>query len=77
MNHSNDSEDDCAVNVESDIEQENAIEALEFPEQHDVRAAPIDPRLIRPKLKSERQADKVFVMVNAIEMRRNTGFKEM
>jgi hypothetical protein len=42
----NDSEDDGAVDVECDIEQENSINDPECPEQQDVSAAPNVPRLI-------------------------------
>jgi len=71
-----DSEDDCAVDVESDIEQDNRVEDTECPEQRDVSVAPNVPRLIRPTWKSKRQAEKVLMTVNAIEMRRYKGVKK-
>jgi hypothetical protein len=40
LDNPNDSEDDCAADVESDIEQYNSIENSECPEQQDVRALP-------------------------------------
>jgi len=49
--------------------QDNSIEDLECPEQRNVCASPDDPGLIRPIRDSKRQADKVFVKVNAIETR--------
>jgi len=72
----NDSEDNCAADVESDIEQDNSIEDPVCPEQWDVSAAPNVPGLIRPTQNSKRQAEKVLMTVNAIEMRRNTGVKK-
>jgi len=62
--------------VDSDIEQDNSIEDLECPEQRDVSATPNVPGLIRPTRKSERQAEKVLMTVNAIETRRNKGVKK-
>jgi len=73
LDNPNDSEDDCAADVESDMDQDNSIEDPEYQEQRDVIAAPNVPRLIRPTRKSKRQADKVLVTVNAIETRRNKG----
>jgi len=55
----NDSEDDCAADDESDIEQNNGIEDSECPEQPDVSAAPDVPGLVQPTRKSKRQAEKV------------------
>jgi len=59
--------------VESDIEQGNRIEDPECPEQQDVSTVPTVPGLIRPTQKSKRQAEKVLMMVNAIETRMNMG----
>jgi len=73
----NDSEDDCAVDMEFDIAQDNSIEHPECPEQRDVSFPPRVRRLMRPTRKSMRQADKVLMMVNAIETRRNKGVKTM
>jgi len=63
------------ADVESDMDQNNRIKDPESQEQRDVSAAPNVPGLIRPTQKSERQAEKVFVTVNAIETRRNKGVK--
>jgi hypothetical protein len=76
LDNPNDSEDDCAADVESDMEPDNTIEDPESPEQRDVSAAPNVPRLIRPTPKSKRHAEKVLVTVNAIETRRNKGVKK-
>jgi hypothetical protein len=73
----NDSKDDCATDDESDIVQHNGIEVPECPEPRDVSAAPNVPRLIWPAWKSTRQAKKVLVTVNALEMRSNMGVKKM
>jgi len=76
LDNPNDSEDDCAADVESDMEQDNSIEDPESPEQRDVSAVPNVPGLIRPTRKSKRHAEKVLVTVNAIETRRNKGVKK-
>ena len=76
MDNPNDTEDNCMAEVESDMEQDNRIEDLESPEQRDVCATPNVPGLIRPTGKLKRQAEKVFLTVNAIEMRRNKGVKK-
>jgi len=75
LDNPNDSKDDCGVDVESDIEQDNSIKDLECPEQRDVSAAPTVPGLIWPTRKSKRQAEKLLMTVNAIETRRNKGFE--
>jgi len=71
-----DSEEDCAADDESDIEQNNGIEDLECPEQQDVSAAPNVPGLVQPTRKSKRKAEKLLVTVNAAETRRNKGGKK-
>jgi len=71
-----DSEEDCAADDESDIEQNSCIEDPECPEQQDVSAAPNVPRLVRPTRTSKRQAEKLLVTVNAAETRRNKGGKK-
>ena len=76
LDNSNDSEDGCAADIESDLEQDNSIENSECPEQRDVCAAPNVTQLIRATRKSKRQAEKVLVMVNALETRRNKGVKK-
>jgi len=53
----NDSEDDCVVDIESNIEQDNGIENPECPEQRDVTASPNVPILIQPTPKSQTQAE--------------------
>jgi hypothetical protein len=75
LHNANDSEDDCAADVESDMEQHNSIEDPASSEQRDVSAAPNVPGLIRPTRKSKRHAEKVLAKVNAIETRRNQGVK--
>jgi len=56
LDNPNDSEDDCAAEVEPDIEQNNGIEDPECPEQQDVSAASNVPRLVRPTRMSKWQA---------------------
>jgi len=58
------------------MEQGTSIGDPESTEQRDVSAAPNVPKLIQRTHKSKRQADKVLVMVNAIEMTRNKGVKK-
>jgi hypothetical protein len=72
----NDSEDDCAADVESDMDQENGIEDPESPEPQDVSTSANVPELIRPIRKSKRQDEKVVVTVNTMETRRNKGVKK-
>jgi len=69
-------EENSAADDESGTEQNNGIEDLECPEQQDVSAAPNVSGLVRPTGKSKRQAEKVWVMVNAIETPRNKGGKK-
>jgi hypothetical protein len=76
LDNTNDREDNCTADDESYIEQSNGIEDLEYPEQPDVSAAPNVPGLVRPTWKSNRQAEKVFLTVNAIEMSRTKEVKK-
>jgi len=76
LDNPNDSKDDCAADDESDIGPNNGIEDPECPEQQDVSAAPNVPGLVRLNRKSNRQAEKVLVTVNAVETRRNKGRKK-
>jgi len=71
LDNPNDSEEDCAADDESDIEPNTGIEDPECPAQQDVSAARNVPGLVRPTRKSKRQAEKVLVMVNGVETRRN------
>ena len=75
LHNPNDSVDDCAADFESDIEQDNSIWDPEWPKQWDMSAVPNDPGFIRPTQKSQRKAEKVLVIVNAIETRRNKGVR--
>jgi len=71
LDNPNDSEDDYAADVESDIEQDIGIEDLECPEQWEESATPNVPGWIRPTQKSKVLAEKLFVTVTAMETRRN------
>ena len=75
LDNPNDSKDDCAADIESDIEQDNSIEDPERPQQWDVSAPPYVSRLIRHTRKSKKQTEKVLIEVNAIETRRDMGVK--
>jgi len=77
LDNPNHTEEDCTPDVESDIEQDNGLKDPECPEQRDVSATPNVLGLIRPTRKSKRLAEKVFVTVNAIEMRRTQGENKM
>jgi len=76
LDNPNDSEDDCAVDNESNIDHNRVIKDPEWPEQHDVSAAPIVPGLFRPTQKSQRQAAKTLVIVYAVETMRSHGVKK-
>ena len=73
LGNANDSEDNCPVDDESDINQHIGIENPECPEQHDVSAAPNVQGLVWPTRKSKRQVEQALVTVNAIGTRRNKG----
>jgi hypothetical protein len=68
--------EDCTADDESDIDHKNIKEDPGCPEQQDVSAAPNVPGLVLLKRKSKSEAEKVSVMVNPVEMRRNTGGKK-
>jgi len=76
LDNPNHSEEDCAADNESDLEPNTGIEDPECPEQQDVSAAPNVPGLAQPTRKSKRQAEKVLVMVNGVETRRNKRGKK-
>jgi hypothetical protein len=73
LHSSDDSEHDCAADVESDIEQDNRIEDPQCPGHRQVSAAPNLLGLIRAPQTTRRQTEKVLVMVNAMETWRNKG----
>jgi len=77
LDNPKDTEDNCMAEVESDIEQGNGIDEPGCTYQRDMSAPPYVPRFIWPTWKSNRQAERVFVTVNAIETRRNKGVKKM
>jgi hypothetical protein len=76
MDNPNHSEDDCAADDESNIEQYTGLEESDCLEQQDLSAATNVPRFVRPTRKSKTQADNVLVTGNAVEMPRNTGGKK-
>jgi hypothetical protein len=75
LDNPNESEEDCTAADESDIEHNNGIDDPGCPEHQDVSAAPNVPGLVRLTPKTKRQAETVFVTVNAVATRRNTGGK--
>jgi hypothetical protein len=76
LDNPNDSEEDRASDNNSDIEHNHCIEDQECTEQQDVSVAPHVPGLVPLTRKSKRQAEKVVLTVNAVEMRRNGGGKK-
>jgi len=76
LDNQNDSQDNCPADSESDIEQDNSIEDPEWTAQQDVSTTPNVRGLNWPARESQRQAEKVWMMVNAIEMGRHKGVKK-
>jgi hypothetical protein len=76
LDKSNVAEDDCTADTESDIQPSNGIEDPVCPEQWDVSTASNVPGLIQPTQKSNRQGEKEFLTVNAIETRMNQVLKK-
>jgi hypothetical protein len=76
LDNSNDSEEDCAADDDSDIEHNNCIDDPKCPERQNLSAAPNVRGLVQPTRKSERQAAKVLVTVNAVETQRKKGRKK-
>jgi hypothetical protein len=71
LDNPNDSEAVCAAADESDIEHTNGNEDPECPELWDVSAAANVPGLVQLTRKLKREAEKVFMTVNADQTRRN------
>jgi len=76
MDYPNDTEDNYAAEVESDMEQGNSLEDAEYPLQRYVSTATNVPGLNWPTRKWKRHAEKVLVTVHQIETRRNKGVKQ-
>ena len=76
MSNPNDGENNCMADNESNIAHNNGIEDPECQVQQNVSATPNIPGLVWPTWKSKRQAEEVFVMVNAMETWRNTGVQK-
>jgi len=77
LDNPNDSEDNCAADIESDIAQDNTIKVPGCPEQQDSSDVPNVPGLIRSTGMSKGQAEKELVTVSAIETRRKKGVNKM
>ena len=77
LDNPNDSEDNCAADVQPDIQQEESIKDPDCAEQQDVSAAPNVRGLFRPIRKSTRQAEMMLMTVNAIKTGRKKGVKKM
>jgi len=76
LDNSNDNDADCAADGECDIELHNAIKDPQCPQPRDVNATRNVLGRIRPTRKLKRQSEKVLVMFNAIETRRNMEVKK-
>jgi len=76
LDNPNQSEDDCEGNDQSDVELGNVIEASERAAHRVVSAAPNVPELIRPTLRSMKQAKNGLITVSAMQTRRNNGNKK-
>jgi hypothetical protein len=76
LDNPTDSEEVCAVDDDSDIEYNHCIEDPECPEQQDVSTAPNVSRLVQPTRKSKKQAEKILLLVNAVETWTNKGGKK-
>jgi hypothetical protein len=76
LDNPNYGEEDWAANDESDNGHNNCIVDPQCPEHQDVSAMQNVPRLVRPTRRSKRQAEKVLVMVNAADTRRNIRGKQ-
>jgi len=72
----NDTEDDWKADNDSDMELDNGSEDSETLEQQNVSGAPDVPRWIRPIRRSKKQAEKILMMVNIMETRRNKGIEK-
>jgi len=76
LHNPNDSENDCAVDDDSHIPHINSSEHPQCPEQEVVNAVRNIARLVWPIWKSMRYAEKVLVMLNAVELGRNSRGKK-
>jgi len=76
LDNPNDIENDCEADDESDMELHNGIGDSETPEQRNVSAAPNVPGLIWPIRRSKKKVEKMLMMVNIMETRRNERIKK-
>jgi len=76
LDNPNESEDDWVAEGQCDIEPVHNIEDPDCPMRQHVSASPNVPVFIRPTRESERQALRVSMTVNAIDMRRKKGVKQ-
>lgn len=76
LGNTNDREVNLEADNECNKEQENGIGNADSTARMDVLAIlPNVARLMRPPLRSRKQADKVLMMVNTIETKMNKGMK--
>ena len=70
-----DSGEDWEADNESNMEVDNDMDDPETIEQRNVSATPTVPALIRPTWRIKNTAEKVLVMVDTMEPRRNKVIK--
>jgi len=73
LDNTNDSEENCEADDESNIEPDNDIKASESPEDWVVSGARNIPGLIWPTWRSMKKAENGLITVSAMETRRNKG----
>jgi len=73
----NDSGDDCAANIKSNIVQDNGIGNPEGATHRNMSAAPILSGMIQPTRTSKRPAEQVLVTVNAMKTWRKKGINKL
>jgi len=76
LGNSNECEDDCEADNQSDIELGSGIKASESPEHRVVNAIPDVPELIQLTRRLMNQAEDGLMTVSAMETRRNKGNKK-
>jgi hypothetical protein len=75
LENPNDSKENYAAEVESEIKQANSIDDAHCREQRNVSAMPNVSRLILPTRKAKRQVERLLVTVNGVETGRNNKIK--
>jgi hypothetical protein len=77
LDRAHDREYEWEADNPSEIVPENSVKETETPDQWNVCARPNVPGLFRPTQMLKINIEKVFIMLNPMEMRRNKGNKKM